>query len=149
MATNVRIEDRVEILDLFNEYADALDFKDWGRLQHLFTPDVKTLWFGQYQVDGRDQVIRFISDLVGKVGRTHHMVSNFRVTFDGETAVASVRVKAYHVGVGEKEGLFEESLGTFEASVARTPEGWRFTRFDEGLFVMLGTQEVFGLGEPA
>ncbi|MEV6925731.1 nuclear transport factor 2 family protein [Dactylosporangium sp. NPDC051485] len=149
MADVVRIEDRVEILDLFHQYTDALDFKDWARLEGLFTPDVKSLWFEQYQVDGREQVIGFISDLVGKVGRTHHMVSNFRVSFDGDTAEASVRVKAYHVGIGDKAGLFEESLGTFDASVARTPEGWRFTRFDEVLFVMLGTQEVFGLEEPA
>jgi hypothetical protein len=132
-----------------NAYADALDFKDWARLEGLFTPDVKSDWFGQYQVSGREQVIGFISDLVGKVGRTHHMITNFRVSFDGDTAETTVRVKAYHVGAGDKAALFEESLGTFDASTARTPEGWRFTRFAEELFVMLGTQEVFGLGDPA
>ncbi|MFJ5845513.1 nuclear transport factor 2 family protein [Streptomyces sp. NPDC092903] len=149
MTDTVRIEDRLEILDLFNQYADALDFKDWDRLEDLFIPDAKSLWFEQYQVDGREQVIAFIRDLVGKVGRTHHMVSNFRVAFDGDTAEASVRVKAYHVGAGDKADLFEESLGGFDTSVVRTADGWRFTRFDEPLFIMRGTQEVFGLGEPA
>jgi hypothetical protein len=149
MADKVRIEDRIEILDLFNKYADALDFKDWDALNELFTPEVKSDWFGQYQIDRRDQVIGFIRDLVGRVGRTHHMITNFRVSFDGDSAEANVRVKAYHVGAGDKADLFEESLGTFNATAVRTGDGWRFSRFGEALFVMLGTQEVFGLGEPA
>lgn len=67
---------------------------------------------------------------------------------DGDTAEASARVRAYHVGAGDKAHLFEESLAAFEAKLIRTREGWRFSHFAEPLFVILGTQEVFGLANP-
>ncbi|MFG2777854.1 nuclear transport factor 2 family protein [Streptomyces prunicolor] len=149
MTDAVRIEDRLEILDLFHRYADALDFKRWDDLDDLFTEDVASEWFGVHRIDGREQVVGFIRDLVGKVGRTHHMIGNFRVSFTGDAARAAVRVRAYHEGAGDKAGLFEESLAAFEVEAVRTGDGWRFSRFSEPLFVMLGTQEVFGLSNPA
>jgi len=151
MTDAVRIEDRLEIFDLFHRYADALDFKRWADLDDLFTEGVASEWFGVHRVDGREQVVGFVRDLVGKVGRTHHMIGNFRVSFTGDTARAAVRVRAYHEGAGDKAGLFEESLAAFEVEAVRTRTGggWRFSRFSEPLFVMLGTQEVFGLENPA
>jgi hypothetical protein len=144
-----QLEDRLEIIDLFNRYADALDHRRWSNLNDLFTDDVTTDWFETHQVNGRTQAVAFITDLVGKVARTHHILGNHRVTIQGDTATASARVRAYHVGDGDKAHLFEESLASFEARAVRTPSGWRFAHFAETLFVMLGTQEVFGLADPA
>ncbi|PRX64585.1 SnoaL-like protein [Cohnella sp. SGD-V74] len=141
-------QDRAEIFDLFNLYADALDYKRWDMLQELFTEDVTTDWFGVYQVNGRKEVIAYISELVGKVGNTHHILGNYTAKINGDTAEASARVRAYHVGAGDKAHLFEESLAAFEAKLIRTKEGWRFSHFAEPLYVMLGTQEVFGLEDP-
>ncbi|MFI9560225.1 nuclear transport factor 2 family protein [Nonomuraea endophytica] len=134
---------------MFNRYADALDHRDWNLLEGLFTEDVTTDWFGAYQVSGRAEVIAYISELIGRTARTHHLLGNYTADIHGDTAEASVRVRAYHVGDGERAHLFEESLAGFEASVVRTAEGWRFSRFDERLYVMLGTQEVFGLNDAA
>ncbi|MER7209220.1 nuclear transport factor 2 family protein [Streptosporangium sp. NPDC000239] len=138
--------DREQIFALFDRYADALDHREWALLERLFTEDVTTDWFGAYQVSGRAEVIAYISDLVGRTLRTHHMLGNYTADVQGDTAEASARVRAYHVGEGD---LFEESLAGFEATAVRTPDGWRFSRFDERLYVMLGTQEVFGLTDEA
>lgn len=140
------MSDREEIFALFDRYADALDHRDWELLEGLFTEDVTTDWFGAYQVSGRAEVVAYISDLIGRTLKTHHLLGNYTADVQGDTAEAAVRVRAYHVGEGE---LFEESLAGFEATAVRTPEGWRFKRFDERLYVMLGTQEVFGLEDPA
>ncbi|MFD3993406.1 nuclear transport factor 2 family protein [Streptomyces sp. NPDC058583] len=126
-----------------------MDFKRWDDLHELFTEDVASEWFGVHRIAGREQVVGFIRHLVGKVGGTHHMISNFRVSFTQGAARAGVRVRAYHEGAGNKAGLFEESLAAFDVEAVRTEGGWRFSRFSEALFVMLGTQEVFGLENPA
>ncbi|GAB3159470.1 hypothetical protein GCM10027290_64420 [Micromonospora sonneratiae] len=148
MSPTTKLDDRFEIVELFNRYADALDHRRWSDLPDLFTEDVTTEWFGVHRVDGRDNVVAFISDLVGKVARTHHILGNHRVDVDGDTATASARVRAYHVGAGDRAHLFEESLAGFETRVVRTGTGWRFSHFAEPLYVMLGTQEVFGLPDP-
>ena len=136
--------DRAAIAELFNRYADALDTKQWQQLEQVFTEDAS----GDFPVDshchGRREIIDFIKTaLATDEIVTHHMFGNFSVSFDGNSAKASVHMRAYHGGVGPREGLFEESLGSFTGRFLRTVQGWRCSYLREEIFVMLGTPDVF------
>ena len=136
--------DRIAIAELFNLYADALDAKQWQRLEEVFTEDAT----GDFPVDqacnSRTEIIEFIkAALATDEIVTHHMFGNFSVTFGEDSAHASVHMRAYHGGIGAREGLFEESLGSFEGRFVRTTEGWRCCYLKENIFVMLGSADVF------
>ena len=142
-------QDRAEIFDLFNRYADALDYKRWDMLQGLFTEDVTTDWFGVHQVNGTQEVIAYISELIGKVGNTHHIFGQLQGKLRRRYGRSIGTRSRLSRRSGDKGHLFEESLAAFEAKLIRATEGWRFSHFAEPLYVMLGTQEVFGLENPA
>lgn len=141
-------EDRVALADLFNCYAAALDRKRWYLLGEVFTEDVTTIWPGGTIVSGRTEVIAMITGFLGGGDiRTHHMVGNFAALIDGDRAETSVYSRAVHQGVGEKEGVLDESLGVFDATARRTGAGWRFERFSQDVLVKVRTGSLFN-GEP-
>jgi ketosteroid isomerase-like protein len=140
------LTDREAIAELFNRYADALDFKRWDLLEEVYTEDATGDFPPHFRLEGRAAIIDFVRTVLGTEEiATHHMWGNLSVSVDGDTAQAAVRMRAYHGGVGRREGLFEESLGTFSGRFRRTPSGWRCCQFEEQILVMLGGAEVFEL----
>jgi SnoaL-like domain len=141
----VYVEDRLAIYDLFVRYADALDYRRWELLDDVFTEDVVSVWPTGSRLAGRQALIELIQRHFAGIGATHHLMGNFSLALENGLATASVRMRAYHAGAGERAELFEESLGTFDGRARRTPDGWRFEHFSEAIFVVLGSYEVFGL----
>lgn len=139
--------DRVELQELFNRYCDALDRRRFEDLQDVFTEDVVTEWPRDRTSVGREATIGHIVTAFQALGPTHHHVGNLSTALDGDRARASVRVRAYHAGSGDLAHLFEESLAAFEAHAVRTADGWRFDRWSETIYIVLGTREVFRDGE--
>ncbi len=135
--------DRREIEDLFSEYVNALDRKDWSQLENLFVEHATAGWFDdQWTQSSRAELLPFIRSWVETV-KTHHLLGNHLATIDGDSAQASCHVRAYHAGQGAKAHLFEETLGIFSARCIRTANGWKFEHFNEQLLVMVGTFDVF------
>jgi hypothetical protein len=135
--------EQLEIFDLFNLYAEALDRKLWALLEDVFTEDVTATCFGEHERSGRDDVVGFIRSLVGNVGRAHHLFGNYAATICGDVAEASVSVRAYYGGSGAAQHVFLDSLGSLEGELVLTRDGWRFRRLAEELFVVGGTRDVF------
>lgn len=136
--------DRTALAELFNLYADALDSKQWPRLERFFTADATADFPVDTRCNNRREIVDFIKGaLATDEIVTHHMFGNFSARFDGNTAEASVHMRAYHGGVGPRQGLFEESLGSFEGRFARTVDGWRCSYLRENIFIMLGSADVF------
>jgi hypothetical protein len=141
------MEDRVEIAQLFNQYANALDYKQWALLEDIFTDDATADWPASGTSEGRTEIIAFIKRaLETDEIVTHHMWGNFSAAIYGDTAEAVVHMRAHHVGVGCRIGKFKESLGTFRARLERTPSGWRFNFWEERILVALGSQDLFAYG---
>lgn len=142
--TTISLEERAEIEELFNLYAEALDCKQWHDLEVFFSEDATADFPIDQHCANRAEIIDFIkAALATEEIVTHHMFGNLSVTVDGDSVRASVRMRAYHGGVGPREGLFEESLGSFECRLRRTPAGWRCSYLKENIFVMLGSPAVF------
>jgi ketosteroid isomerase-like protein len=141
---NDEYRDRLDIIDVFNRYAAALDERRWDRLAELYTPDATAEQpAGSPLLKGPEAIVAMISAAIDWLGPTHHLLSNYIVESNGDRAEASCYVRGYHAGRGEHADKFEETLGKLSAKLVRTPEGWRFVSFVEHITLMLGTTEIF------
>ena len=146
---------RLAHIDMLNRYCHALDVRDWDLLRSLFTEDAI---FSARRVDrgvpgpdeahivGRHAIVDNLIGIWEHLASTHHMISNhvLDLAADGQTGKGSCYLRAYHLGGGDKSDLFEESLGRFDFETVLDGSTWRIRRWDEKIFVMLGTPKVFG-----
>jgi hypothetical protein len=146
------VSDRLAIIDLINGYVDAIDAKAWDRLDDFFTKDAIVWWNPQSTTSGRAPILERMRQMLSPDDIvTYHHVASFTPLILGDTAEASVRIRAMHNGVGARSGRFWESLAVQTTSLVRTPEGWRCSGFSWRVVVGLGSMDLFeGLrpGEP-
>src|SRR5262249_6794881 len=104
--------DRLDIIELFNRYAAALDDRTWDQLRQFYTPDATAEQpQGSPLLVGPEAIVGMISAAIDWLGPTLHLLSNYIVTVDGDRAEASCYVRGYHAGRGEHADKFQETLG--------------------------------------
>jgi hypothetical protein len=136
--------DKLDIIELFNRYAEALDQRAWDRLRGLYTPNATAEQpEGAPLLEGPDAIVGMIGPAIDWLGPTHHSLSNYIVEVDGDRAQASCYVRGYHAGAREQADKAQETLGRLSARLVRTPQGWRFDHFLEQIMLSLGSPEVF------
>jgi 3-phenylpropionate/cinnamic acid dioxygenase small subunit len=125
------LSDHVEIGQLLQRYAKALDDKDYARLDAVFTPDAVT----NYDLGGVDDIgnrttyarMRALFESFCSVfSFTSHLISPPLVELAGDTATAETRLLATHGferKTGEKGTWFV--IGFYRDTLVRTPAGWR------------------------
>ena len=109
-------QDRAEIYDLFNRYADAVAGRQWTLLDEVFTEDVTSNWPGPAEIEGRGALVRRIRDVIERTSETH-VLGNYTATIDGDVAEASVRFGC----MGSLQGTRAAALGK---SWASSGPGW-------------------------
>jgi len=142
-------------VDLMNDFAHALDIRDWELLSSLYVDDAE-FYARQYlenaipgedfmKIEGREAIVTTLREIWDGLSATHHMLSNYRVkpAADGRTAQASCLLRAHHVGNRERSHLFEESLGRFDFETELLGDAWKIRRQDENIFIVLGTEDAF------
>jgi len=125
------LSDHVEIAQLLQRYAKALDDKNWALLDTVFTADAVT----NYDLGGVDDIgnrttyakMRALFESFCSVfSFTSHLISPPLVELAGDTATAETRLIATHGferKTGEKGTWFV--IGFYRDSLVRTPAGWR------------------------
>ena len=103
-------QDRAEIYDLFNRYADAVAGRQWRLLDEVFTEDVTSKWPGSADIEGRTALVRRIRDVIERTSETH-VLGNYKATIDGDDAEASVRVRVQGIGTRDPSRLPQKILG--------------------------------------
>jgi ketosteroid isomerase-like protein len=122
-----RLEDLMDIHQLFVDYGEHLDSGDFEAYSQLFAEDGEVLLGPMGRATGRESIkelmIRQLSD---KVGTTFHIISSPRVTLDGDSATATVM---WSVAVTGDDGMARLSMVGHHLDVlTRTPEGWKIKR---------------------
>jgi ketosteroid isomerase-like protein len=136
------VADRLAVTDLIVRYFAAVDAKDWGAMDDVFTDDTTTRWRPDSLVEGRDKIIGALQHMIGSDEVvTYHHVASMAPVVHGDTAEVTVRVRAMHHGVGPREGKFYESLGIQPTELVRTPDGWRISHHEWKIAVMFGDRE--------
>ena len=82
------ISDRLEIQQLFADYADALDHRDFDRLDDVITEDAHLDYRSVGGIHGLYPEIKvWLSERVPLLGDYFHMVGNFSATFGDDTTI--------------------------------------------------------------
>jgi hypothetical protein len=131
------ISDRMEIQDLMTVYANAIDSRQFDRLDQVFTADAYIDYRGMGGIDGRyPDVKAWLGQVMQHFPKYFHMVANTEITLSGDKATA--RTVCFNpmdtpLPGGGSQVMF---LGLwYRDQLLRTPAGWRITeRVEEGCF---------------
>lgn len=115
------------ITDVLVRYATGIDTRDWALFRSCFTEDVEADYgagVGRWtHVDG---ITEYMSAMHTDMFDTKHMLTNFVINIDGDTATASTYVRAVLVVTDDPLTWFEP-VGRYDDQLVRTPEGWRIS----------------------
>ena len=118
------ISDRLEIQQLMVDYSTAIDQRRFDDLDHVFTPDAYIDYTAMGGVEGQyPEVKAWLTEVLPNFPAYSHMVGNFDLQIDGDTA--SSRTICFNPMVlgGEKNRCCSAGSGTSTSSCARPKAG--------------------------
>lgn len=122
-----RLEDREEIRTLLMDYGRHLDGRDFRAYANLFATDGE--WVGGFgSVKGRAAIQAFMEKNIGTApnrGNTYHLLSNFVITVQGNTATAWSR---WAFVVPGASGAVISQAGRYDDELVRENGRWQFKR---------------------
>lgn len=130
------------IREVLNKYARACDRRDWPLFEDVFTADVLFNYGGEYEATGRDKLVKLIKNSLGGCGPTQHLLGNFTIAVNGETATCSCYVRAFHVGRGDKRGQLYEVWGEYKDALVLDGGTWKISERQFLITYELGGRDV-------
>ena len=109
-----------EIAELWMRFIDAVDDRDFARVGACFTRDAHAR-FGRSELVGREAIVPFLADSVGRRGTTKHLLGNPVVDLDGDVAILAVDVNLLDV----RRDRLLVLVGRARDRIVRTPSGWQ------------------------
>lgn len=122
------ISDRFEIQQLMVDYSTAIDQKRFDDLDGVFTPDAYIDYRVTGGIDGRfPEVKAWLKEVLPNFPAYYHMLGNFNVRIDGDSASSkTICFNPMVFNAEEKQILF---VGIWYVDeFARTAEGWRMSK---------------------
>jgi hypothetical protein len=124
------ISDKLEIQQLFTDYADALDTLRIDNMDKVFTPDAYIDYRAMGGIDGKYPEVReWLKKSLVNFSNYYHMVGNVSIKVDGDKATS--RIVCFNpMGVPMPDGSTQMMfLGLwYNDELVRTPDGWRISR---------------------
>ena len=124
------ISDKLEIQQLFTDYADALDTLQIDKMDDVFTPDAYIDYRAMGGVDGKYPEIRdWLKASLKNFSNYYHMVGNVSIKVTGDTATSKI-VCFNPMGCPMPDGSTQMMfLGLWYLDeLVRTPKGWRISK---------------------
>ncbi|MBW2421050.1 MAG: nuclear transport factor 2 family protein [Deltaproteobacteria bacterium] len=110
--------DREEIIAALDRYAEALDGRQWELLDRVFLPELD-YDFVAWRARSRAEAVERIREALDGCGPTQHLLGNYRVTVDGDSATSAVYVRAFHLGIGSPGRVGAQRGGMAERTAQR------------------------------
>ncbi|QLL09176.1 nuclear transport factor 2 family protein [Mycobacterium vicinigordonae] len=125
------ISDRLEIQQLLVDYSTAIDQRRFDDLDNVFVESAYIDYTALGGIAGQyPEVKKWLSEVLPNFPVYAHMLGNFSVRVDGDTA--SSRVICFNPMVLGGQGSEEKQIlfcGLwYDDEFVRTPAGWRMTR---------------------
>lgn len=122
-----RLEDLLEIHQLFIDYGLALDAGDFDAYSALFATDGEVLLGPMGRAKGRDEIKALMTKtLSGGVGSSFHIISSPQVQLDGDTATSQVMWSVVTHDDGGQARL--TMLGRHRDDLVRENGEWKIAR---------------------
>jgi len=135
-----------QIREILNNYARACDTRNWALFDEVFTEDVAFNYGGEYEAQGRHKLVKLIKNSLGGCGPTQHLLGNFSIIVNGETANCSCYVRAFHVGRGDKRGQLYEVWGEYRDRLVLSGGDWKISERKFLITYELGARDVLRPG---
>jgi len=132
------IADRLSIEAVLSRYAWALDAKEFGKLDQVFTPDAELDYTTAGGIKGSyPEVKAWLTRVLAFFPAYQHLVTNKEITIDGDTATS--RAGFYNpMGHDRADGtrVYFHCGGEYRDQLVRTPDGWRIrNRFEQTIWM--------------
>jgi 3-phenylpropionate/cinnamic acid dioxygenase small subunit len=121
-------DDRWDVADLLNRYADAVDGRDWKGLAALFTPAAVADYgeLGGVQ-RGPEAIVAHCADALARYSATQHLIGNVSVRVTASDSAASTcSFLAVHLRSAGRPPFVVG--GRYADELTRTCAGWRIRR---------------------
>lgn len=139
------MDDHREIVDLTYRYAEALDKRDWELMRACLTDDVRMDWVDEGHLNtGIDMFISASSGAMGAIDASHHMVTNHRITVDGDSASGYCYLQATLVKHDAADGPLCTRGAIYEDRYVRVGGAWRIAARTFRLIWMHGNPGIMG-----
>jgi ketosteroid isomerase-like protein len=126
------------IQQTINTYSLSASRRDWGRAIATFMPDA--IWEVEglgLRMKGHEEMRPGFPHAVSAAEFLVQLNAPAVITINGDTATAESVIR--EAGKVKTTGEWFDVLGTYNDSLVRTPQGWRFTH---RLFKMIGTSNA-------
>jgi ketosteroid isomerase-like protein len=117
--------DHLEIQQVLNLYASALDKHQWSDLEQVFTEDAVADFIGIGVCEGRQAITELVTGVLTQCAVTQHLLGNYMIDVDGDKATASCYLSAMHAGLGDYAAEIFTVWGEYNDQLVRTADGWR------------------------
>ena len=114
-------EDRAEVFDVINRYAEAADRREWSLYDQVVTADATA--YPRSKLVSREAIVALLRNSLGGCGPSQHLLGNHTAHIDGDEAHASCRVRAFAQGAGDRSADTYELFGSYQHDLARTADG--------------------------
>lgn len=119
------LQDRIDIEDLLSSFVFFIDNREFARARELFAPDATVDYSRLMEGSSPDRLaIDFMNQgdpVIAAFDATQHMVSNFDIRVDGDTATCRAQFCANHWIDGRQWTVW----GTYRQKLVRAEKGWR------------------------
>ena len=128
MLSLAEISDRLEIQQLLVDYSTAIDNRRFDDLDRVFTPDAHIDYTELGGIAGTyPDVKAWLAEVLPNFPTYFHMLGNFDIRIDGDTATARTICFNPMVFDADKKQILFVGIWYVDELV-RTADGWRMTR---------------------
>ncbi|MFJ4688129.1 nuclear transport factor 2 family protein [Streptomyces sp. NPDC091377] len=125
------VADRLDVIDTCTRMAWFIDAAEWDALESVFADEIQldytSLNGGEPATVTAKGLVAAWSGLLGAFATTQHLLSNYLVDVDGDTAVATAMFQATHRMPNEHGGPLWTLGGKYRFELVRTDAGWRIS----------------------
>ena len=123
-------------------YAELCDYRVWDGFDEVFAADVRADYGGEIQLASADGIRDMVKAALQECGPTQHLLGNFRIDIDGDSARSRCYVRAVHAGKDARAALSYEVWGEYIDQLRLTESGWRIVERHMLITHEVGTREV-------
>ena len=142
MKSTKTLAHEAEIERILVRYAELCDYRLWDDFDDVFSADVVADYGGEIQVAGANGIRDMVKAALEHCGPTQHLLSNFRIDVDGDSAKSRCYVRAMHAGAGDRSSLSYEVWGEYLDELRCTQAGWRICKRKLLICHEQGTRDV-------
>lgn len=144
----ISVTDRIQIIELLNQFGMAIDLRDWDRFRSLFADSVEFDYSSIGEVAATlapDEIANTARQDLGGFQATQHVITNHLINLTGNEASCLAHVRAMHFLPNDRGESLLEMGGYYQAGLIKPNSVWKIKRWKFIVLWSRGNQELFDL----